>query len=172
MSEASERPHSRLCAAITEFDYYQKWIANSKNIITSAEDYIISCPRLGQCLREAGECVFGERADDFLCLCRRVLMEYMALNEHVFANESSSNDSGEDSSPDGASVWPSKCLLTSRARFNAQLCELRENMCEYELYAHWCAGCDDEIRRRRERHQQPCKSTRVQKLVRFTRVRV
>ena len=152
MSEASVRPHSRICEAIKEFNYYQKWISNSKNIVTSAEDYIISCPKLGYRLREVGERVLAECTDDFLHLCRRVLVDHMSLSEL--------DDSDNDSMTDGA--WPDRRMFTSSARFNAQLNELRQNMCEYDLYGHTCGGCIDECNCEYQRRKQSRKCARAQ----------
>ena len=151
MANALKSEHTDLCVALCEFKYYSNWLANSKNITSSAEDFCISVSRLGERLREVGEWVLAERADDFLNLCRRVLMEHMALNDDLYASDSCE---GEDDSMSGDSNWSSKLLVTTKHRFNAQLDELRENMCLYELHAFKCAGCDGAIQHDLERRAQ------------------
>ena len=145
-----EVPHTDLCEAISGFKHYHTWLAKHNDIVASAENCLIHCSFLGQYFREAGECVLAERADDFLYLCRRVMMEHTALN---------GSDDDENSTSDESSDWPSKCLLTTNHRFNSQRDELKEHICEYELYVHKCAGCDDYIRRYLENRKKSRKST-------------
>ena len=137
MHKMIKAPHTELCTVISDFDYHIR-LARHSDISAAAEEYVIRCSKLGKRLREVGEWVLAESADDFLYLCRRVLKEHVALD----LSDNRENDD-DPSTSDKSSDWSSKRKLTTKKRFYAQQDELKENLDMFEVYVHKCTACDD-----------------------------